>query len=147
MKQALGRTTPKIRHADTADLWRLLPGVMVAAAGTGDRTAAQVLLGQVADVHHRLELVRADGGCTGSLVEHCPTTLTPAPAIVRHSDDMHGFVVPPEWWIVDRLFTHLTRSRRLVRASLSKRGWMTGSVDQPAQPPQPLTEKEDTALS
>ncbi|MFD7065183.1 hypothetical protein [Streptomyces sp. NPDC059906] len=29
------------------------------------------LLGQVADGHHRLELVWADGGYTGTLVKHC----------------------------------------------------------------------------
>ncbi|MDV9169709.1 hypothetical protein R6V09_06105 [Streptomyces sp. W16] len=44
--------------------------MMVTAADTGERTAARVLLGQVADVHHRLELVWVDGGYTGSLVAH-----------------------------------------------------------------------------
>ncbi|WP_454340369.1 hypothetical protein [Streptomyces ambofaciens] len=36
-------------------------------------------------------------------------------AIVRRSDDMRGFVVLPKRWIVERLFAHLMRSRRLVR--------------------------------
>ncbi|WP_171072402.1 transposase [Streptomyces sp. DASNCL29] len=58
------------RHV-VVDTLGLLQGVMVTAADTGDRTAAHVLLGQVASVHHRLELVWADGGYTGSLVEHC----------------------------------------------------------------------------
>lgn len=57
------------RHV-VVDTLGLLLGVMVTAADTGDRTAARVLLGRVADMHHRLELVWADGGYTGSLVEH-----------------------------------------------------------------------------
>ncbi|MER6529938.1 transposase [Streptomyces sp. NPDC001508] len=49
------------RHV-VVDTLGLLLGVMVTAADTADRTAAHVLLGQVADVRHRLELVWADGG-------------------------------------------------------------------------------------
>ncbi|MER7813298.1 transposase [Streptomyces sp900116325] len=63
----------------------------------------------------RLELVWADGGYTGSLVEHCLTALALVLAIVKRSDDMRGFVVLPKRWIVERLFAHLMRSRRLVR--------------------------------
>ncbi|BAU88306.1 dynein heavy chain [Streptomyces laurentii] len=37
--------------------------------------------------------------------------------------------------------------RRPYPAVPSKRGWTAGSVDRTAQPPQPLTEMEDTALS
>ncbi|MGW4874368.1 IS5 family transposase [Streptomyces chartreusis] len=102
------------RHV-VVDTLGLLLGVMVTAADTGDRIAAQVLLGQVADVHHRLALVWADGGYTGSLVEYCLATFTLVLAIVKRSDDQKGFVVLPKRWIVERLFAHLMRSRRLVR--------------------------------
>lgn len=44
---------------------------MITAADTGDRAAAQFLLEQVADAHHRwAPWFWADGGCTGSLVEY-----------------------------------------------------------------------------
>ncbi|MBA4866497.1 hypothetical protein H1V43_35315 [Streptomyces sp. PSKA54] len=66
---------------------------MVTAADTGDRTAAQVLLRQVADGHHLLALVRADGGYTGSLVEYCLTALALVLAIVKRSDGQKRFVV------------------------------------------------------
>ncbi|MFJ5865048.1 IS5 family transposase [Streptomyces parvus] len=102
------------RHV-VVDTLGLLLGVMVTAADTGDRIAAQVLLGQVAYVHHRLELVWADGGYTGSLVEYCLATLTLVLAIVKRSDDQRGFVVLPKRWIVERLFAHLMRSRHLMR--------------------------------
>lgn len=102
------------RHV-AVDTLGLLLGVMVTAADVGDRAAARVLLGQVADAHHRLALVWADGGYTGSLVEYCLTTLALVLAIVKRSDDMRGFVVLPKRWIVERLFAHLMRTRRLAR--------------------------------
>lgn len=102
------------RHV-VVDTLGLLLGVMVTAADVGDRAAAQVLLAQVAAVHHRLALIWADGGYTGSLVEYCLATLALVLAIVKRSDDMRGFVVLPKRWIVERLFAHLMRSRRLVR--------------------------------
>ncbi|AVH61690.1 IS5 family transposase [Streptomyces dengpaensis] len=102
------------RHV-VVDTLGLLLGVMVTAADTGDRAAARVLLHQVADAHHRLALVWADGGYTGSLVEYCLATLALVLAIVRRSDDQKGFVVLPKRWIVERFFAHLMRTRRLAR--------------------------------
>ncbi|PNV30847.1 IS5/IS1182 family transposase [Streptomyces sp. DH-12] len=102
------------RHV-VVDTLGLLLGVMVTAADIGDRAAAKVLLERVADAHHRLELVWADGGYTGSLVEHCLAALALVLAIVKRSDDTRGFVVLPKRWIVERLFAHLMRSRRLAR--------------------------------
>ncbi|MET7676988.1 transposase [Streptomyces seoulensis] len=67
------------------------------------------------DAHHRLEPVWADGGYTGSLVEHCLAVLALVLAIVKRSDGMRGFVVLPKRWIVERLSAHLMRSRRLAR--------------------------------
>jgi transposase len=73
------------------------------------------VLEQVAAAHHRLALVWADGGYTGSLVEYCPATLALVLAIVRRSDDMRGLVVLLKRWIVERLFAHLERTRRMAR--------------------------------
>jgi transposase len=97
------------------DTLGLLLGVMVTSADVGDRTAAQVLLARVADAHHRLALVWADGGYTGSLVEHCLAACALVLAIVKRSDDQKGFVVLPKRWIVERLFAHLMRTRGLAR--------------------------------
>jgi len=102
------------RHV-VVDTLGLLLGVMVTAADVGDRAAAEVLLRQVADAHHLLALVWADGGYTGGLVEYCLAALALVLAIVKRSDNVRGFVVLPKRWIVERLFAHLMRSRRLVR--------------------------------
>jgi transposase len=109
-KQINGRK----RHV-VVDTLGLLLGVMVTSADVGDRTAAQVLLKQVTDAHHRLALVWADGGYTGGLVGYCLTFFALVLAIVKRSDDVKGFVVLPKRWIVERFFAHLMRSRRLVR--------------------------------
>ncbi|MET8747931.1 transposase [Streptomyces sp. NPDC004728] len=102
------------RHV-VVDTLGLLLGVMVTAADVGDRAAAHILLEQVAAAHHRLALVRADGGYTGSLIEHCLAAFAPVLAIVKRSDSMKGFVVLPKRWIVERLSAHLMRSRSLAR--------------------------------
>lgn len=102
------------RHV-VVDTLGLLLGVMVTAADVGDRTAAQVLLRQVADAHHLLALVWADGSYTGSLVEYCLAALALVLAIVRRSDGQKGFVVLPKRWIVERFLAHLMRTRRLAR--------------------------------
>ncbi len=69
----------------------------------------------MADAHHRLALVWADRGCTGSLVEHCLAAFALVLAIVKRSDGMCGFVVLPKRWIVKRLFAHLMCTLRLAR--------------------------------
>ncbi|MGW7048255.1 IS5 family transposase [Streptomyces avermitilis] len=102
------------RHV-AVDTLGLLLAVIVTGADVGDRTSAQVLLAHVAAAHHRLELVWADGGYTGSLIAHCLTAIALVLAIVKRSDDMHGFVVLPKRRIVERFFAHLIRTRRLVR--------------------------------
>ncbi|MFD9484135.1 IS5 family transposase [Streptomyces sp. NPDC059991] len=102
------------RHV-VVDTLGLLLAVTVTAAEVGDRSAARVLLSHVVDAHHQLALVWADGGYTGSLIEHCLATLGFVLVIVRRRDALRGFVVLPKRWIVERFFAHLMRSRRLVR--------------------------------
>lgn len=102
------------RHV-VVDTLGLLLAVMVAAADVGDRAAAQALLTQVTAAHHLLALVWADGGYTGGLVEYCLAALALVLAIVKHSDDMHGFVVLPKRWIVERFLAHLMRSPSRAR--------------------------------
>lgn len=132
-KQINGRK----RHA-VVDTLGLLLAVTVTGADVGGRTAAQVLLHQVADAHHLLELVWADGGYTGSLVAYCLATFALVVSIVKRSDHQQGFVVLPKRWIVERLFAWLMRTRRLAR-DCERRTVTFGDddllVDEPAHDP------------
>ncbi|WP_323184023.1 transposase [Streptomyces sp. NBC_01221] len=127
------------RHA-VVDTLGLLLAVMVTPADTGDRTAAQTLLAQVADAHHRLELVWADGGYTGSLITHCLTALALVLAIVKRSDDMRGFVVLPQASVDRRAIlrppdAHPTPGARLRAIHQQRRGDDLLVNDPPHDPP------------
>ncbi|MGW1005710.1 transposase [Streptomyces sp. NPDC002520] len=56
----------------------LLPAEMATTADIVDRPAATVLPARTSDAHHRLELVRADGRYSGSLIEYCFPRSRPA---------------------------------------------------------------------
>ncbi|MEU1299764.1 hypothetical protein [Streptomyces shenzhenensis] len=79
---------------------------------------AHVLLGQVAEVRHRLELVRADGGYTGCIVPYSFTRLAPVLTIVKHGDDMRGLVAHLMRTSAEAMIywsTTLLMARRLAR--------------------------------
>jgi putative transposase len=62
-----------------------------------------------------VQLVRADGGYAGGLVEWTKRVCQWVLEIVKRSDGMKGFVVLPRRWVVERSLAWLTRCRRLVR--------------------------------
>ncbi|WP_159424456.1 transposase [Streptomyces sp. 3214.6] len=103
------------RHV-VVDPLGLLLAVMVTAADVGDRTAAKVLLEQVADAHHRLALVWADGGYTHRQPRRAlPGRVRPGP-VDRQTQRRHARLRGAAQ-AVDRRAppAHLMRSRRLVR--------------------------------
>lgn len=102
------------RHVVTGCLGLLLV-VAVTAANVGDREAATGLLARLRLLHREITLVWADGGCTGSLINWCRTTLGLTLQIVKRTDDMEGFVVLPRRWVVERTLSWLMQSRRLAR--------------------------------
>jgi putative transposase len=89
--------------------------VLVFEANSQDRTVAPWLFLCVQLMFSRLELIWADGGYSGQLVEwvkqFCGWTLE----IVKRTDDMVGFEVLPRRWVVERTFGWLNRWRRLSK--------------------------------
>ncbi|MDT0461390.1 transposase, partial [Streptomyces sp. DSM 41527] len=65
--------------------------------------------------HRTIQLVWADGGYAGRLVDWARNKLRLTLEIVKRSDDMRGFVVLPRRWCVERTLSWLMRSRRLAR--------------------------------
>lgn len=63
----------------------------------------------------RLELIWADGGYAGKLVDWTRHNLHRKLEIVKRCDDVKGFAVLPKRWIVERTFAWLGRYRRLSK--------------------------------
>jgi putative transposase len=105
------------RHM-AVDCLGLLLGIMVTPASTQDRDAARPLIRTLVQTFGRLQLIWADGGYLGALVNWVKQ-LRPFGKlhleIVRRSDQARGFEVLPRRWVVERTFGWLVKSRRLCR--------------------------------
>ena len=97
------------------DTQGLLLKVLVFEANLQDRTVAPWLFLLIKTLFPRLQLIWADGGYSGQLVDWvkqmCGWTLE----IVKRTDDMVGFEVLPRRWVVERTFGWLNRWRRLSK--------------------------------
>jgi putative transposase len=111
------------------DTLGLVLAVVVHAANIQDRDGAKLVLAKLVGTFPRLQLLWADGGYAGKLVdwvqEHCGWVL----AIVKRGDDATGFQVLPKRWIVERTFAWLGRYRRLSKdyeaTTESSEAWVT----------------------
>ncbi len=63
----------------------------------------------------RLQLIWADGGYRGKLIAWTKTVLNCILEIVKRNDDVKGFQVLPQRWIVERTFGWLGNYRRLSK--------------------------------
>lgn len=119
--------TPGIRGYDAAkkvkgrkrhilvDTVGLLLIVIVHSANIQDRDGAKLVLEQVKGTFSRLELIWADSGYSGQLVDWVKVMCGWVLEIVKRSDDVKGFQVLPHRWIVERTFGWLGRYRRLSK--------------------------------
>jgi putative transposase len=89
--------------------------VVVHSADVQDRDGAKLVFEKAKDKCPDLELIWADGGYRGKLIEwtkdNCDWTLQ----IVKRNDDVTGFGVLPRRWVVERTFGWLGRYRRLSK--------------------------------
>ena len=98
------------------DVLGLLLVIVVHRADIQDRDGARLVFADVNEqTFPRLELVWADGGYAGQLVEEIEANKDFEIEIVKRSDDMKGFVVLPRRWAVERTFGWLGRNRRLSK--------------------------------
>jgi putative transposase len=105
------------RHV-AVDCLGLILAVVITGAGVQDRDAAKTLIAKLVLCFGKLQVIWADGGYLGQLVQWVKN-LRPwgklRLEIVRRSDCQKGFKVLPKRWIVERTFAWLFKSRRLVR--------------------------------
>lgn len=93
----------------------LLMCVLVHSADIQDRDGAKLLLAKVKDQFPRLQLIWADGGYAGQLVEWVKTQFNWVLQIVKRCDNVAGFQVLPRRWVVERTLAWLSRHRRSVK--------------------------------
>jgi putative transposase len=90
--------------------------IMITSAAIQDRDAAKSLIGTLVQWFGRLQIIWADGGYLGALVQWVKQ-LRPFGRlhleIVRRCDRAKGFKVLPKRWIVERTFGWFYKSRRL----------------------------------
>ena len=105
------------RHLFVDTLGMIL-GLCVTSAAVQDRDGAVTLLSGIYLLFHRLQLIWADGGYAGALVDWVKG-LRPFGKlrleIVKRSDDAKGFQLVRKRWIVERTFSWLYKCRRLAR--------------------------------
>jgi putative transposase len=119
--------TPGVRGYDAAkkvkgrkrhilvDTIGLLLIVVVHTANIQDRDGAKLVLEQVKGKFSRLELIWADAGYSGRLIDWVSSACGWILEIVKRSDDVKSFQVLPHRWVVERTFGWLGRYRRLSK--------------------------------
>jgi putative transposase len=119
--------TPGIRGYDAAkkingrkrhilvDTIGLMLMVVVHTVNIQDRDGAKLVLEQVIETFPRLQLIWADAGYSGKLVDWVKVMCGWVLEIVKRSDDVKGFKVLPHRWVVERTFGWLGRYRRLSK--------------------------------
>ena len=89
--------------------------MVVHAANIQDRDGAKLVLAKLAGRFPRLQLIWADGGYAGKLIEWVAAFGSWVLEIVKRNTDVSGFSVLPKRWIVERTFGWLGRYRRLSK--------------------------------
>jgi transposase len=110
------KITGRKRHVLVDTMGNLL-AVEITTADVQDRDGARMLMDGLKTRYGWLKKIWADGGYTGSLlgeVANLPRHRQIDLEIVKRSDKAEGFEVLPQRWIVERTFSWLIQSRRLI---------------------------------
>ena len=102
------------RHILT-DVLGLIIAVVVHPANIQDREGAKLLLSKLTGRLPRLQLILADGGYTGQIIEWVKQKFNWILEIVTRPKESKGFVLLPRRWVVERTFSWLNQSRRLSK--------------------------------
>jgi putative transposase len=97
------------------DCLGLLLAVVVHPADVQDRDGAKLVLGRARTEFPALQLIWADGGYAGALVEWVLATCGWVLQTVLRPVGVKGFVLLPRRWVVERTFAWLVSYRRLTR--------------------------------
>lgn len=93
----------------------MILAVVVTGADTQDRDRGKDVLAEMKGMFHRLTLIWADGGYAGNFVDFAKRRFKRTIEIVKRSNDVKGFKVLPERWIVEGTFDWFSKYRRLSK--------------------------------
>lgn len=96
------------------DTLGLLLCVVVHSASIQDRDGAKLVFEKMFGWFTRLDIIWADGGYAGKLIEFTKTFYNWTLIIVKRSD-LSGFHILPKRWIVERTFGWFNNYRRLSK--------------------------------
>jgi len=108
------KTSGRKRHL-LVDTIGLVLMVVVHAADIQDRDGAKLLLQDIKSAFPRLQLIWADGGYRGSLIEWVQEVCGWLLEIVKRPEEQTGFAILPRRWVVERTFGWLGHYRRLSK--------------------------------
>jgi putative transposase len=97
------------------DTLGLLLKAKVLTADVQDRDGAKMLFSEIKEQMPRLQLIWADGGYRGKLIEWVAVQCLWILEIVKRNDQLKKFAPLPKRWIVERTFSWLNRNRRLSK--------------------------------
>jgi len=95
------------------DTMGLLLTAVVHAADVQDRDGARLVLKRAKAEFPSLQLIWADGGYAGALIDWVKTACGWVLQTVLRPAGVKGFVLLPRRWVVERTFAWLSRYRRL----------------------------------
>ncbi len=108
------KVTGRKRHI-LVDTLGLVWALVVHTADVQDRQGAKSLLAKALGRLPRLQVIWADGGYAGQLIEWVRRLFSWRLEIVQRGEELKGFYVLPHRWIVERTFGWLGRYRRLSK--------------------------------
>lgn len=110
-----GKKINGVKRHLAVDTLGLLLVVVVHSAAIQDRDGAKLVFARLGNRFPRLQLIGADGGYAGKLIEYVYYWFLLVLEIVKRSDDQKGFKILPRRWVVERTFGWLMNYRRLCR--------------------------------
>ncbi len=110
-----GKKINGIKRHIAVDTLGLLLVIVIHSAAIQDRDGAKLVFAKAAGRFERLQLIWADGGYAGKLIDYVKLLYSWILQIIKRTDDEKGFKILPRRWVVERTFGWLMNYRRLNR--------------------------------